>query len=178
MHPMTSLPQKQCHLMVGQTLVHTLSKFEVNWTHGSWDINTFILPLFSKSDHYQPCTWAAPETIASEPTPQQLITQSAQATADAIASALAARTASISPVCLWLEFPGCLPLLLHILPYPGEPGSSSTAFCKIARTTSGTSLQPWEPSPWRCNAQWMPTGSEEEQKVTRVKASAFLNRIQ
>ena len=26
--------------------------------------------------------------------------------------------------------------------------------------------------------QWMPTGSKEEQRVTKVKASAFLNRIQ
>ena len=28
------------------------------------------------------------------------------------------------------------------------------------------------------HAQWMPTGSKEEQKVTKVKASAFLDRIQ
>ena len=28
------------------------------------------------------------------------------------------------------------------------------------------------------HAQWMPTGSEEEQKVTKVKASAFLDQIQ
>ena len=40
--------------------------------------------------------------MASEPTPQQLITQSAQATADAIASMLTARTASISlPIYDW-----------------------------------------------------------------------------
>ena len=42
--------------------------------------------------------------MASEPTlmPHQLITQSAQATADAIASALTARTASISlPIYIW-----------------------------------------------------------------------------
>ena len=40
--------------------------------------------------------------MASEPTPQQLITQSAQATADAIASALTARNASISlPIYDW-----------------------------------------------------------------------------
>ena len=40
--------------------------------------------------------------MASELTPQQLITQSAQATADAIASALTARTASISlPIYDW-----------------------------------------------------------------------------
>ena len=34
--------------------------------------------------------------MATEPTPQQLITESAQATADAIVSMLTARTASIS----------------------------------------------------------------------------------
>ena len=28
------------------------------------------------------------------------------------------------------------------------------------------------------HAQWMPTGSEEEQKVTKAKASAFLDQIQ
>ena len=40
--------------------------------------------------------------MASEPTPQQLITQSAQATTDAIANALTARTASISlPIYDW-----------------------------------------------------------------------------
>ena len=40
--------------------------------------------------------------MASEPNPQQLITQSAQATADAIASMLTARTASIGlPTYNW-----------------------------------------------------------------------------
>ena len=28
------------------------------------------------------------------------------------------------------------------------------------------------------NAQWMPTGSKEEQKVTKAKASTFINQIQ
>ena len=40
--------------------------------------------------------------MASEPTPQQLITQSAQATAEGIVSALTDRTASISlPIYDW-----------------------------------------------------------------------------
>ena len=40
--------------------------------------------------------------MASEPTPQQLITQSTQATADAIASVLTARRAFISlPIYYW-----------------------------------------------------------------------------
>ena len=36
--------------------------------------------------------------MASEPTPQQLMTQSAQATADAIASALMARTCCVTQI--------------------------------------------------------------------------------
>ena len=60
--------------------------------------------------------------MASEltPTPQQLISQSAQATADAIASALTARTASISlPVYDW-NSQDAYHSFLHISLYPGE----------------------------------------------------------
>ena len=35
MHPVTSLPHKQCYRVVGHTLMHTLSKFEVNQTDSS-----------------------------------------------------------------------------------------------------------------------------------------------
>ena len=53
-HPMTSLAQKWCHLVVGHTLTYTLSKFEVNQTDSSRDVSTFVSsPLFSQSDHYQ-----------------------------------------------------------------------------------------------------------------------------
>ena len=58
-------------------------------------------PCFSYSNHYQhliTSTW----DMASDPMPQQLITQSAQSTTDAIASVLTARTASISlPIYNW-----------------------------------------------------------------------------
>ena len=59
--------------------------------------------------------------MASEltPMPQQLITQPAQATADAIASVLTARTASIS-LPIYDELPRCIPLFPHLSPYPGE----------------------------------------------------------
>ena len=117
--------------------------------------------------------------MASEPTPmpQQLISQSAQAIADTIASALTARTASISlPVYDWNSqdayhsfsiFHCTLEnwLLLNcILP-------DSEDHLRYVFAALGTkSLE--------MHAQWMPTGSEEKQKVTKVKASAFLNHIQ
>ena len=117
--------------------------------------------------------------MASEPTPmpQQLITQSAQATANAIASALTARMASISlPVYDWNSqdayhsfsiFCHTLEnwLLLNcILP-------DSKDHLRYVFAALGTkSLE--------MHAQWMPTSSEKEQKVTKAKASAFLNCIQ
>ena len=112
--------------------------------------------------------------MASEPTPmpQHLITQSAQATADAIASMLTARTASISlPVYDWNSqdayhsfsiFCHTLEnwlLLNYILP-------DSEDHLRYVFAALGTkSLE--------MHAQWMPTGSKEEQKATKAKASAF-----
>ena len=115
--------------------------------------------------------------MASDPTPQQLISQSAQATADAIASVLTARIASISqPVYDWNSqdayhsfsiFCHTLEnwlLLNHILP-------DSEDHLRYVFAALGTkSLE--------MHAQWMPTGSEEEQKVTKAKASAFPDCIQ
>ena len=114
--------------------------------------------------------------MASELTPQQLITQSAQATADAIASALTARTASISlPVYDWDSqdayhssiFHHALEnwLLLNCI-LPGSEYHLRYVFAALGTK----SLE--------MHAQWMPTGSKEEQKVTKVKACAFLNQIQ
>ena len=115
--------------------------------------------------------------MASEPTPQQLITQSAQATANAIASVLTARMASISlPIydwdsqdtyhsfsIFWCTLENWL-LLNHIPP-------DSEDHLRYIFTALGTkSLE--------MHAQWIPTSSKEEQKVTKVKASAFLEQIQ
>ena len=112
--------------------------------------------------------------MASEPTPQQLITQSAQATSDAITSALTARMASVSlPVynrdsqdayhsfslfCHTLENW----LLLNCIPPDSE---DHVRYVFAALGTKSLEM----------HAQWMPTGSKEEQKVTKAKASAFLD---
>ena len=115
--------------------------------------------------------------MASDPMPQQLITQSAQATADTIASALTARTASISlPIYYWNSQDAfhsfsifcCtlenLLLLNHILP-------DSKDHLRYVFAALGTkSLE--------MHGQWMPTSSKEEQKLTKAKASAFLDHIQ
>ena len=115
--------------------------------------------------------------MASEPTLQQLITQSAQATTDTIASVLTARTASISlPVYNWDSRDAyhsfsifCCTLenwllLNHILP-------DSEDHLRYVFAALGTkSLE--------MHAQWMPTGNKEEQKVAKAKASTFLDQIQ
>ena len=67
--PHDIISTKMMHLVVGHTLSYILSKFEVNGTDG---------PPVCWSDHY-----LTTGDMASEPMPQQLITQSAQATADA-----------------------------------------------------------------------------------------------
>ena len=115
--------------------------------------------------------------MASEPTPQQLITQSAQVTADAIASALTAKTVSISLPAynwdskdayhsfsiFWHTLENWL-LLNHIL-------LDSKDHLRYVSAALGTkSLE--------MHVQWVPMGSKEEQKVTKAKASAFLDQIQ
>ena len=116
--------------------------------------------------------------MASEPAPmpQQLISQCAQATADAIASVLTARTASISlPVYEWNSqdayhsfsiFRHTLEnwLLLNCI-LPDSEDHLMYVFAAL-----GTKAL-------EMHAQWMPTSSEEEQKVTKAKASAFLDHI-
>ena len=168
-----SSSQKWCHLVVWHTPMHMLSKFEVNQTDSSWDINTLSSPHFSQSNHYHTCTW----DMASELTPQQLITQSAQATADAIANVLTARMASISlPVYNWDSqdayhsfsiFCHTLEnwLLLNCIP-PDSKDHLRYVFAALGTK----SLER--------HVQGMPTGSKEEQKATKAKASAFLDQIQ
>ena len=164
---------------VGHTLSYILSQFEVNWTDGSWDTAIFVsypLPGFPNLTIIRPSsTWH----MASELTPQQQITQSAQATADAIIHALTARMASISlPTydwdskdayhslsIFWHTLENWL-LLNHIL-------LDSKDHLRYIFAALGTkSLE--------MHTQWMPmpTGSKEEQKATKAKASAFLDWIQ
>ena len=99
--------------------------------------------------------------MASDLMPQQLMTQSDQATGDAIASALTARTASISlPVYDWNSrdayhsfsiFCRTLEnwLLLNCIP-PDSEDHLRYAFAALGTK----SLE--------MHAQWMPTGSKEE----------------
>ena len=115
--------------------------------------------------------------MASELTPQQLITQSSQATANTIASMLTARTASISlPIynwdskdayhsfsIFWCTLENWL-LLNCVMP------DSKNHLLYIFATLGTKSLE--------MHVQWMPTGSKGEWRATKVKASAFLNRIQ
>ena len=176
-YPVMLLLWKWCHLVVGHTLTYTLSKFEVNWTEGSWDISPFVsypLPGFPNLTIIRPpSTW----DMASELTPQQLITQSAQATADAITSAVTTRTASISlPIYDWDSqdayhsfsiFCHTLEnwLLLNCIPLDSK---DHLRYVSAAMGTKSLEM----------HGQWMPTSSEEEQKATKVKASTFLDQIQ
>ena len=115
--------------------------------------------------------------MASDPTLQQLITQSSQATADAIASALTARMASISlPVYDWdaQDAYHSFSIFCHTL--------ENWLLLNCILSDSEDHLRYVFPAPGtkslEMHAQWMPTGSKEEQKVTKAKASAFLNQIQ
>ena len=114
--------------------------------------------------------------MASKPTPQQLITQSAQATADAITSALTARTASTSlPAYDWDS---------------KDAYHSSIFWCTLENWLFLNCITPDSEDHLRyvfaalgtksleMHAQWIPMGREEEQKVSKAKASPFLNQIQ
>ena len=132
-----------------------------------------ILPLFYWSDHYLTIQDVRHGT---EPTPQHLITQSARP--------------QLMPLLVpWQleQHPSACPSTtgtqkMHttLSPYFGIPwrtGSSSTASHLTVRTTSDMSAV-LETKSLEMHAQWMPTGNEEEQRATKVKASTFLNRIQ
>ena len=115
--------------------------------------------------------------MASEPTPQQLITQSAQATANAITNALTARMASINlPVYSWdskdayHSFSIFWHTLENWLLLSHIPPDSEDHFRYIFAALGTKSLE--------MHAQWMPMGSKEEQKVIKAKVSAFLDQIQ
>ena len=115
--------------------------------------------------------------MASEPTLQQLITQSAQATADAIASALTARTASISlPIynCNLKDTYHSFSIFWHTLEnwllLNCIMSDSEDHLWYVFAALGTKSL--------KMHVQWMPTGSKEEQRVSKAKASAFLDRIQ
>ena len=115
--------------------------------------------------------------MASELTPQQLLIQSPQATADAIVNILTARTASISlPTYNWDSkdayhsfsiFQHTLEnwLLLNCI-MPDSEDHLQYIFAAL-----GTKFL-------EMHAQWMPTCDKEEWRTTKAKAPAFLDRIQ
>ena len=149
------------------------------WSKLDWQFLRYkhfciLPPVFPNLTIIRPSsTW----DMASEPTPKQLITQSAQATADVITSVLTARTASTSlPIYDWDSqdayhsfsiFQHTLEnwiLLNHI------PLNSEDHLRYIFAALETRSLE--------MHAQWIPTSSKEEQKATKAKASAFLDWIQ
>ena len=172
MHPMMSLPWKP-------QLYHV--KF---WSKSDQQFPRYshfcILPplsLVSQSNGYQHCIWAAPETwphnwhhnssSPSLPRPQQMPLpvhwQLAQHPSACQSIPVNSQDAyhSFSIFCNTLE--NWL-LLNCILP-------DSEDHLRYVFAALGTkSLE--------MHAQWMPTGSKEEQKATKVKASAFLDQIQ
>ena len=113
--------------------------------------------------------------MASEPTPQQLITQSAQATADAIASALTARTASISlPIYDWDSkaayhsfsiFWHTLEnwLLLNCIPLDSKDHLRYV-------------FAAWEPNPWRCMHNECLPAAKRNRKQPRQKLLPSLTK--
>ena len=151
-HPVISSAQKQCHLVVGHTSPTSCPSLK------------YIGPTVPEIQPflYPPCfADLTTGNMASEPTPQQLNTQSAQATADAITSVLTARTASISLPAydwdskdayhsfsiFWHTLENWL-LLNCILP------DSKDHLRYIFAALGTKSLE--------MHAQWMPTGSKEE----------------
>ena len=143
-----------------------------------WEISFLCFPCSSDLtiwhwDRCSPGIW----NMATELTPQQLISQSAQATADAIASALTAPTASISlPIYNWHSkdayhsfsiFQCTLEnwVLLNCIATDSE---DHLWYIFAALGTKALEM----------HAHWVPTGDEEEWKATKVKAFTFLDKIQ
>ena len=135
-------------------------------------------PLVCWSDH--PGAESMSRNMVSEPTPQQLITQSAQATANAITSALTARTASISlPIYDW-DLKGCLPLLLHLSVHTLENWLLLNLIMHLTvRTSSDTVFAALGTKSLEMHVQWMPTGQQRGTESNQGKSfHAFLDQIQ
>ena len=170
------MPSWRCHLWLGHPPRKIVSKNQLILTDGSREIIIFVFPLVLliwQSDPDGPGIW----DMAREPTPQQLITQSAQATANAIASTLTAQTASISlPTYNWdlkdaYHASSIFQCTLENWLLLNHIATDSEDHLQYVFAALGTkSLE--------MHAQWMPTGDEEEWRVTKVKASAFLDKIQ
>ena len=113
----------------------------------------------------------------AELTPQQLIANAAKATADAISNSLTSRSASIAlPTYDWDSKDAfrTFSLFRQTLDnwlFLNRVKTDSEDHLRYAFAALGTKAL-------ELHAQWTPTGTEEERKVTKAKASAFLQRIQ
>ena len=158
------LPMWWCYLQLADTFRKVLCKFDLVLTDGFHDIGVFVPPCFLIWD------------MATEPTPQQLITQSTQVTADTIASALTARTTPISlPIYNWDSKDACHSFsifwcILESWLLNCIATNSEDNLWYVIATLGTKSLEMY--------AQWTPTGDEQEWHATKAKASAFLNKIQ
>ena len=110
-------------------------------------------------------------------TPQQLITQSAKATADALTDALTSRSALIAlPMYDWESkdaywtFTLFRQTLDNWLFLNRVKTDSEDHLCYVFTALGTKALE--------LHAQWMPPGTEEVRKATKAKASAFLQKIQ
>ena len=98
--------------------------------------------------------------MATEPTPQQLITQSAQATADAIVSALTARTSIHQRAHLQLGLEMMPTTLSSFFDIPWRTGSFSTAFQMTVKHHLQYVFAALGTKSLEMHVQWMPTEEE------------------
>ena len=186
---MTIFPTSGCHVTIGAMSRHhhdldTIASASQHsrhpqkgavqvWEKSDWWFWRYchfwvLLPVF--------LIWPS-ETWPQNQPPKQLITQSAQATANAIASTLTSWTTSISLPIYYSDSKNahdsfsifwCTQenwLLLNCI------ATDSKDHLWYVFTALGTkSLE--------MRAQWMLTGDEEKWRATKAKASAFLNKIQ
>ena len=110
-------------------------------------------------------------------TPQQLITQSSKATADALTDALTSRSALIAlPTYDWESkdaywtFTLFQQTLDNWLFLNWVKTDSKDHLCYVFAALGTKALE--------LHAQWMPPGTEEIRKATKAKASTFLQKIQ
>ena len=169
MYPMTSSEQKWHHLVVGHTLIYILSKSEVNWTGSSQDTAIFVSsPILII---WPPETWPQNQPHSSSspslPRPQLmplLVHWQLGPHPSACPSTTGTQKDAYHSFSIFWHTLGSWLLLNCIMP------DNEDHLWYVFAALGTKSLE--------MHAQWMPMGSKEEQKVTKVKASAFLDWIQ
>ena len=139
--PMTSSPQKWCHIVVGHIPSYIVSNSEANRTDGSWDTAIFVS---------YPSPWIFPNLTIIRPAPETW--PQIQCHNNSLPS-LPRLLQTLLPVHWQLgQHQSACPSTtgtpkMHTTPspyfaIPWRTGSSSTAYCQTARTTLGMFLQP------------------------------------